>query len=233
MKTCSKCGFPKDDNCFYSGKSWCIECHKKKNNAYYAANKEVIIENVKQYYADNKPAVLEYRKQYYEDNKEVILEKQDAYYIDNLPVIKDRAREYRLTHKDARNKHSKDRYDNDPAFKLRVLVSTAVGKFLKNAGSSKGGKSSSKYLPYTIQELKAHLESQFESWMTWDNQGKYDPKTWNDNDQTTWTWNIDHIVPQSKLTYTSLDEDNFQKAWALSNLRPLSAKQNIIDGNRR
>jgi len=69
--------------------------------------------------------------------------------------------------------------------------------------------------------------------MTWDNQGKYDPKIWDDNDQTTWMWNIDHIIPQSKLTYTSLDEDNFQKAWALNNLRPLSAKQNILDGNRR
>jgi hypothetical protein len=93
--------------------------------------------------------------------------------------------------------------------------------------------SSSKYLPYTIQELKEHLEFQFEPWMTCDNQGKYDSQTCDDNDQTTWIWNIDHIVPQSKLTYTSLDEYNFQKAWALNNLRPLPAKQNLLNGNRR
>jgi len=98
---------------------------------------------------------------------------------------------------------------------------------------NKGCKSISKYLLYTIGELKNHLETQFESWMTWNNQGKYDPKTWDDNDQTTWTWNIDHIIPQSKLFYTSLEDDNFKKAWALNNLRPLSAKQNILDGNRR
>jgi hypothetical protein len=28
-------------------------------------------------------------------------------------------------------------------------------------------------------------------------------------------------------------DEEFKKCWALSNLRPLSAKQNILDGNRR
>ena len=47
-------------------------------------------------------------------------------------------------------------------------------------------------------------------------------KTWNDNDQSTWTWNIDHIIPQSTLPYTSMDDEIFKKCWALENLRPLS-----------
>lgn len=272
MKICSKCGFPKNDECFskdgHSGrKAQCRACDKQyrldhkaeqqaydkqyyqnnkkaayeankplfqeKNAKYYQENKEDVISRVREYAEENPDKIRDGRKRYYEENKEVILENQKIYYVDNLSVIKKRAREYRLTHKEERNKHSKDRYDNDPVFKLRILVSTAVGKFLKNASSSKGGKSSSKYLPYSIEELRSHLEEHFEPWMSWDNQGKYDPKRWDDNDQSTWTWNIDHIIPQSKLTYTSLDEDNFQKAWALSNLRPLSAKQNIIDGNRR
>jgi hypothetical protein len=206
---------------------------KEKNAKYYKENREDVISKVREYAEENIDKVKENKKRYYEENKEATLAKGDIYYINNLPVIKERAREYRLTHKDARNKHSKDRYDNDPAFKLRILVSTAIGKSLKNTGSSKGDKSSSKYLPYTIEGLRTHLEAQFEPWMSWDHQGKYDPKTWDDNNPTTWTWNIDHIVPQSKLTYSSLDNGNFQKSWALSNLRPLSAKQNIIDGNRR
>lgn len=242
MRICSKCNLEKDENCFSKGgrgylKSQCKDCNKQ----YRLDHKTEQQEYDKQYYQDNKKPIYEANKslfkeknaKYYQENKEVLLEKRKMYYIDNLPVIKDRAHQYRLTHKGARNKHSKDRYDNDPVFKLRVLVSTAVGKFLKNVGSSKDGKSSSKYLPYTIQELKDHIEKQFESWMTWSNQGKYDPKIWNDNDQTTWVWQIDHIIPQSKLIYTSLDEDNFQKAWALDNLRSLSAKQNIMDRNRR
>lgn len=29
-----------------------------------------------------------------------------------------------------------------------------------------------------------------------------------------------------------MEDENFKKCWALSNLRPLSAKQNVLDGNR-
>jgi hypothetical protein len=88
-------------------------------------------------------------------------------------------------------------------------------------------------MPYTLKQLKNHLESKFESWMTWDNYGKYVLETWDDNNKSTWTWNIDHIVPHSTFIYSSMKEDNFKKCWALENLRPYSSKQNIIDGNRR
>ena len=46
-------------------------------------------------------------------------------------------------------------------------------------------------------------------------------------------WHIDHIIPQSLLPYSSMEDDNFKKCWALSNLRPLSAKQNLLDGANR
>jgi len=69
--------------------------------------------------------------------------------------------------------------------------------------------------------------------MTWKNYGSYCVNLWDDNDCSTWTWNIDHIIPQSKLPYISMDDDNFKICWALENLRPLSAKQNLIDGNKR
>lgn len=69
--------------------------------------------------------------------------------------------------------------------------------------------------------------------MNWDNYGSYGPKTWNDNDQSTWRWQLDHITPQSDLPYTSIGDENFKKCWALENLRPLSAKQNMIDGVTR
>ena len=53
------------------------------------------------------------------------------------------------------------------------------------------------------------------------------------NDYNTWTWQIDHIVPHSKFKYTSMGDKEFVDCWALSNLRPFSAKRNISDGNRR
>lgn len=34
------------------------------------------------------------------------------------------------------------------------------------------------------------------------------------------------------LLYTSTQDENFQKCWALENLRTYSAKQNLLDGSR-
>jgi hypothetical protein len=90
-----------------------------------------------------------------------------------------------------------------------------------------------KFLSYTIEELKLHLEKQFESWMNWDNYGIYKSKLWDDDDQSTWRWQIDHIIPQSNFLYTSMEDENFSKCWDLNNLRPYSAKQNCIDGATR
>jgi hypothetical protein len=79
------------------------------------------------------------------------------------------------------------------------------------------------YLPYTAEQLKVHLESQWEPWMNWDNYGKYDSNRL--------TWQIDHITPQSALPFSSFQEENFQKLWALDNLRPLEVIENIKKGS--
>jgi DNA-binding CsgD family transcriptional regulator len=98
------------------------------------------------------------------------------------------------------------------------------------------------HVDYDIQTLRLHIEGLFvhpdnltpdgEVWMNWTNYGKYDKKSWNDTDPKTWTWTLDHIVPQTALPYTSMEDGNFKRCWALSNLRPYSAKQNNIDGGR-
>jgi hypothetical protein len=98
--------------------------------------------------------------------------------------------------------------------------------------SIKNGKSLD-FLPYNMQELRAHIEKQFESWMNWENHGRYFPLVWDDNDPSTWKWQIDHIIPQSDLPYTNMEDENFKTCWSLENLRPLSAKQNYFDGMRK
>jgi hypothetical protein len=118
---------------------------------------------------------------------------------------------------------------------LKANVSRRISEALKSAGSSKKGKSCLDYLGYSMEELWKHLlnHAEKEEWMTKENYGKYSAKTWKDSDPSTWTWNLDHIVPQSDLPYTSMEEENFKKCWTLENLRPYSAKQNCIDGVNR
>lgn len=110
----------------------------------------------------------------------------------------------------------------NPFIKLRSKVSIAVTKHLNKKGSIKEG-SILNYLPYSIDQLKEHLETQFEPWMNWNNYGGR-------TNETRKTWWIDHIKPQSQFQYTSMTDDSFSKCWDLSNLRPLEKIANIKKG---
>lgn len=174
----------------------------------------------KLYQQANKEKIRKYKKEYRKNNKEIIKRGNNNYYLSNKEkCIK------------ANNVRYNKKYHSDPSFKLRKRCSNMIYLYINGA---KGG-SITKYLNYSILELKEHLEKQFEPWMTWNNHGRYSVKTWSDSNQSTWTWtwNIDHIIPQSDLPYSSMQDDNFKKCWALENLRPLNSLDNIKKSNRR
>lgn len=205
--------------------------HKEQERAYSAKR------NAEPHIKQRKKAI---DKKRYEDNKENIsLARKERRIIDEEFAEKDRARGRRYTAANpekcraSQNNSRKKRISNDPVYKLRMNVSSQIADALHKIGSSKQGESIMQYLPYTIEELKDHLENQFEPWMTWENHGRYNPKTWDDNDTSTWKWNMDHIMPQSDLPYTSMADENFKKCWALSNLRPYGAKPNVLEGVHR
>jgi hypothetical protein len=236
MKICVKCKEEKDENEFpFRDKrkgirrNECILCTKKYRETYYEHNKLGFLENAKLYYEDNKDKIVKDVRNYRVENKDKISVYKKEYYEDNKDSIKQYQSKNRDKIQKAANKQRQSRRHSDPSFRLRTYVSNSIRDVLKGKKNSSTWKS----LPYSPQELKEHLEAQFEFWMTWDNHGRYNPQTWNDNDPTTWTWQIDHIIPQTDLPYTSMSDDNFQECWALENLRPLSSKQNIVEGANR
>lgn len=234
MKKCSKCNIEKNILLFNKGKSnkdglqnYCKACsslHGKKYKVKYnKQNKQLISSNQKEYRKINKEIFIIKDKEKYQNNRENILIQKKAYYKENKKYITSK-----------NNARTKIRRKADPAFRLRESISTSINTALhNNNNSNKDGISCFEYLNYTIQELKDHLKNLFEPWMTWNNYGKYNSKIWDNNDQSTWTWNIDHIVPRSYFNYISMKEQSFKDCWALINLRPYSAKQNNLDGNRR
>lgn len=113
----------------------------------------------------------------------------------------------------------------DPAKKIRNSVSNSIRGMLTHNGGYKRKKSIRNYLPYTIDELKIHLENLWEPWMNWSNYGG------KSSDQRK-TWQIDHIIPHSLFVYTSMEDQEFLECWALSNLRPLEKKANMSKGNK-
>jgi hypothetical protein len=191
----------------------CKAQHKK----WYLENKDRVAANWQIYYQNNRDALLAYASQRRQDNKEAISKKANIYVM--------------------------NKYRTDPVFKLRRNISTTINKMLNSQGETKRGASIMQYLDWSIEELFNHLENLFSRpsnltpdgkvWMNWTNRGVYNLETWDDNDPNTWIWHLDHIVPKSMTPYSSMADENFRKTWALSNLRPLSAKQNILEGNRR
>lgn len=96
----------------------------------------------------------------------------------------------------------------DPQYRLSRNISKSIWE------SMKGNKVKRKWesiVGYTSEQLKYHLESQFNSNMTWDNYGSY--------------WEIDHIKPLSVCT-------TFEEAWLITNLQPLECSLNRSKGNR-
>ncbi len=122
------------------------------------------------------------------------------------------------------NMRRRTRLAEDPEFRLRNNFRVAVWAALRYWGGDKGGRSILKYLPYTMAELRAYIESLWEPWMNWEN--------WGPLERGRRTWQIDHVVPQVKLPFKDFDDPNFLKCWSLSNLRPICAAQNVSKGCR-
>ena len=178
-----------------------------------------------------------YNKKYREDNLEKLKLKEKEYREKNKDKINEKQRIARQTKYKEANEYHKQKIKEDPSLKLRDHISAAIRSALKRNDSSKNNSSCLNYLPFTIKELRLHVENHFKQpgneWMNWDNNKRFIKSLWKDDDKTTWVWHLDHIIPQSKLIYKTMQDDNFKKCWSLDNLRPYSGKQNILDSNRR
>ncbi len=212
-KLCCKCNKVLDLFNFYKQPTYCKFCIKKwKENA---ALKKTAICNI----CNKEKYVNEFvrGKNFPYETGSCKICKQNSLKKNNPKYIKEKRRLFEAKHRQ----------------NIEYRLHSNISRMLRFGFKNKKPESTKKLLPYTIKQLKQHLEMQFESWMNWNNHGKYYKKIWNDNDNKTWTWQIDHIIPQSELLYNSIEHPNFKKCWALENIRPLNAKINVIEGTRR
>lgn len=197
----------------------CIHCLQIKETCEFKVvnrnNKKCITSKCKVCYSNK---IKQYSKTHYYKNRDRII---------------NYSKQYAKSHRNQINKTKKNYLINNPGTRIHKTISSSINKHIRSIKSCKNGKSIFSILPYTKFELINYLESKFEPWMNWSNYGVYNSSNWKDDDQTTWTWQLDHIIPQSKLPYNSVNDDNFKKCWSLNNLRPYCAKLNIIEGNRR
>lgn len=116
----------------------------------------------------------------------------------------------------ANNIRSKQRRLSDPAFRLHGNVATLIRRCLNG---SKQHRSWEDLLGFTTETLKQHLEKQFIKGMTWGNYGSH--------------WHVDHIIPRALFFFDTAEHPDFRACWALSNLRPLWATDNLKKNAKR
>lgn len=143
-----------------------------------------------EYYREKRRADPEYKKRWYASAK----------------AWSDRNPERVVKALSARNKR---KLATSPAFCLAKRVRHRLYMAMR-----RNAKSSATFdqLPYTISELRVHLESQFLPGMSWENMGK---------------WHIDHITLLSHFGALDAGTPEFERAWGLPNLRPLWAADNL------
>lgn len=115
--------------------------------------------------------------------------------------------------KEKRRIYENNRLKTNPNAKLANRFRNLLNKLVKNHK----GNSAESLLKCTFDELRSHLESQFQTDMTWDNWGVSG-------------WHIDHIRPLSSFDLTN--EEELKIACHYTNLQPLWAKENMSKGDK-
>ena len=144
----------------------------------------------------------EYNKRYNADpiNKEKKAKYAKRYNAD--PINKER--QANPINKDRTNARRRERYDTDINYRTMCILRARLRHALKNNKKDH----TMDLLGCTMEQMVQHIESQFTSGMTWDNQGKGDDE-----------WQIDHIIP-----FVAFDLSNRDKQFIVSwyqNLQPL------------
>jgi uncharacterized Zn finger protein (UPF0148 family) len=163
------------------------------------------------------------------DNPEKNREKSQRYYYRHPEKVAECKARYKAEHHDrmlaySRSEHrrhlvrewEKARRESDPGYVLSKRVAHGIRLAIK---SRKAGRQWEQMVGYTLRDLMRHIERQFAPGMSWENHGS--------------VWHIDHIQPVSAFEFSSVEEASFRECWALSNLRPLWAEENMSKFNKR
>jgi len=156
-------------------------------------------------------------KAYRKTNSEKIKTATKKYYRNNFERMNVYSTVYRIAHPEKIKIISKNCYEKkkkDSCFRLNGAISSGIWRSLKG---NKNGRQWESLVGYSLDTLIKHLEKQFTKGMTWENYG---------------IWHVDHKIPLNVFNYTKSEHEDFKKCWALENLQPLWAFDNLSKHNK-
>jgi hypothetical protein len=222
------------------------ELSKEHAHRSYWKNRDARIERKKQYYLENKDVENAKSRGYYLKHREEILawhkeyrERPEVarrakifnrkYYLEHIDDFRENNRRWRKENRDRKNKREReyrrnkpdvahawdkryrDKVKEEPSWVINGRMSSGIRASLVGG---KDGRSWESLVGYTKNDLKKHLEKQFVDGMNWERfmNGEI---------------HIDHIIPKSAFNFITYDDLDFRRCWALDNLQPLWAKDNL------
>lgn len=198
---CTKCNklLPETTEYFYRD--------KRKKNGLKSLCKECCIKNTRKWQEENRDKFLEYKRKHREANPKKYREYRRKWSKNNPECHK----EFRENNKEWFKDYFQSKRKSDPQYRLNQRIGSNIRMAIIEDAH---GRSWEELVGYTLHELKDHLVAQFEPGMTWENHGSDG-------------WHIDHIKPRHKFNFTIVDDQEFKECWALENLRPLWAEDNM------
>ena len=220
-KKCSKCGKIKDINEFYinnynkSGhRSFCKKCKYEQTEIYRKNNPEKVKEMKRKWRLDNPEKVKEMKRKWSRNNPEKDNERKIRWAKNNPKKIIKASKKWNKNNPNYGKEWYRNKRETDPVFRLGKNLSRQIRESIHK---NKNGYHWEDLIGYTLKDLKTYLKSLFKKNMTWDNYGK---------------WHIDHIIPQSLWKFDSYEDREFKQCWALCNLQPLWAYENLSKGGK-
>jgi hypothetical protein len=188
--------------------SICKECRRTQEKTRYLKQKSKKNIQSKDYYQSHKDQLKLYAKNYRQENEEKLAN------YEKLRYKKKSEKRKILAAKDGSSKILHN---------MRVCINRCVRNKQKSSPTLK-------YLGCSLEEFKIHLESKFDSKMTWSNYGR---PTGTNRDG----WHIDHIKSLASFKFSSSDtseqfEEKLKLAWHHTNLQPLWGLDNISKGKK-
>lgn len=206
-KFCPKCKIEKDGLNFSKNKNKkdglnniCKVCKKEQDKKSYIKNKESI--NLKS-------------QKWYNENREVQLIKQSKYNKLNPNISRRAVSKYESNNRELINFNRRERYHNDPKFRLRIILGNRLNELLKKNNIKKDSKIID-LLGCDLDTLKIFIEEKFSCDMYWGNHGTF--------------WELDHIKPCDSFDLTKLEEQ--RRCFHFTNLQPLTKSDNRIKSNK-
>lgn len=204
-KFCTKCKVIKSTNSFCK--------NRKMKDGFCCHCRECLNAYLREWNKKNRDKCTLYAYKWRKKNPEKIKELERKH--NATPKAKETARTWWLNNIERRREYDRKRRLL-PSYRINDAMSASIRDALKR---EKGNSHWCDLIGYTLENLKKHLEKRFQPEMTWENYGKNG-------------WHIDHIIPKSVFNFSTSGHEDFKRCWALKNLQPMWAKDNISKQNR-